>query len=80
MFEASKKQIQVYTPGSTNIAGWKMDPIKMYFLLKMWIFQPALLGHTRGYLEEHPIFLNAIIFSLKIFSANGLGPGGLLDS
>ena len=26
-----------YTPGSTNIAGWKMDPLKMYFLLKMGI-------------------------------------------
>ena len=23
-----------YTPGSTNIAGWKMDHLKMYFLLK----------------------------------------------
>ena len=27
-----------YTPGSSNIAGWKMDPLKMYFLLNMGIF------------------------------------------
>ena len=31
-----------YTPGSTSIAGWKMDGLKMYLLLKMGIFQPAL--------------------------------------
>ena len=27
-----------YTSGSTNIASWKMDHMKMYFLLKMGIF------------------------------------------
>ena len=30
-----------YTLRQTNIAGWKMDTLKMYFLLKMGIFQPA---------------------------------------
>jgi len=34
---------------STNIAGWKMDPkLKMYFLLKMGIFQPAMLVLPKG--------------------------------
>ena len=32
------KPLNFYTPGSTNIAGWKMDPLKMYFLLEMVIF------------------------------------------
>ena len=27
--------------------GWKMDPLEMYFLLKMGIFQPAMLVYQR---------------------------------
>ena len=33
-----------YTPRSTNIA---MDHLKMYFLLNMGIFQPAMLVYQR---------------------------------
>ena len=33
-----------YTPGTTNIAGWKWTQIEsMHFLLNMGIFQPAML-------------------------------------
>ena len=33
-----KTNFHTYTLGSTNMAGWKMDHLKMYFLLKMVIF------------------------------------------
>ena len=52
----SKNGGLVYTPGSTNIAGWKMDPLmeSMYFLLKMGIFQPAVLVYQRvQFLDSH---------------------------
>ena len=43
--------VKSYTPGSTNIAGWKMDPewvdVYIYILLKMGIFQPAMLVYQR---------------------------------
>ena len=42
-----KKTSDVYTPGASNIAGWKMNPCKMYFLLNMVIFQPAMLVYQR---------------------------------
>ncbi len=41
----------LYTPGSTNIAGWKMgapDFSSMYFLLKTGMFQPALVTVVGG--------------------------------
>ena len=40
----------IHETGATNIAGWKMDPLieSMYFLLKMGIFQPAMLVYTEG--------------------------------
>ena len=38
-----------------------MDPLKMYFLLNMGIFQPAMLGNTRGTSET-----NMAIASWKI--------------
>lgn len=31
-----------------NIAGWKMDPLKLYFPWKMGIFQPAMLVYQDG--------------------------------
>ena len=43
---------RIYTPGSTNIAGWKMDPLieSMYFLWDKWGFLPAIAmwPFTRG--------------------------------
>ncbi len=42
------KEKKSYTPGSTNIAGWKMDPdgrCSSYW--KMMIFQPAMLVYPR---------------------------------
>ena len=32
---------------------WKMDPLKMYFLLNMGIFQPATLVYQRV-VQTHP--------------------------
>ncbi len=36
-----------YTPGASNIAGWKMEHLKMYLPLKMVIFQPAMLVYQK---------------------------------
>ena len=41
--------VEVHVLVVPNIApDWKMDPLKMSFLWKMGIFQPAMLGTTRG--------------------------------
>ena len=37
-----------YPPGSTNIAGWKMDPLKMYFLLNMADFPASYVSLPEG--------------------------------
>ena len=40
---------EIYTPGSTNIAGWKMDPEwRCISYWKMVIFQPAILVYQEG--------------------------------
>ena len=44
----------IATLRQSNIAGWKMDLLKMYFLLKMGIFQPAMLVYQRATLEPDP--------------------------
>ena len=43
------REAQSYTPGSTNIAGWKMGAPDWfpYFLLKIGISQPAMLVYQR---------------------------------
>ena len=43
MVENQRVSLRLYTP--VNIAGWKI--LKMYFLLKMVIFQPAMLVYQR---------------------------------
>ena len=43
MVENQRVSLGLYTP--VNIAGWKI--LKMYFLLKMVIFQPAMLVYQR---------------------------------
>ena len=44
-----------------SIAGWKMDHLKMYFLLKMGIFQPAMLVYQRVYLQSYEMDLDQSI-------------------
>lgn len=55
-------QTRTYTPGSSNIVGWKMDPkIKMYFIISYWkwgqsvamfvsgrVFQDIIKGSSRN--------------------------------
>ena len=36
-----------------NIAGWKMDPLKMHFFLNMGMFQPAMFSLPEGN-ERYP--------------------------
>ena len=47
MFFGGEKK-ESYTPGSTNIAGWKMDPDSVdVFPTETWgIFQPAMLAYS----------------------------------
>ena len=41
------KHINCLHPGKTNIAGWKMDPFKMHFLLKIGDVPIAMLVSGR---------------------------------
>ena len=60
----SRQKVSRYTPGSTNIAGWKMDPnLKMYLLLKMGIFQPAMLVYQR--VSEMAVFFLCVVAMCK---------------
>ena len=57
----------MYTPGSTNIAGWKMDPLTedVFPIQKSGAIPAiAMLGTTRGYLENL-CFLPFIFRSLE---------------
>ena len=41
------------TPPKSNMTGWKIPPwMKMYFLLKMVIFQPVMLVFGGVFLKE----------------------------
>ena len=54
-------------PEKTNVAGWKMDPLKMYFLLKMVTFHryvSLLEGTTFCILEGNSIYIVKVWFLL----------------
>ena len=50
-----------------------MDPLKMYFLLKMGIFQPAMLVYWRVYVGIFPKILSESGFCLEIFYTTTMG-------
>ena len=81
-----------YTPGSTNIAGWKFHHLKMYLLYQKWWFSIAMLVYRREIFlrwvetatTNQPDFLLPFCFFktnwFRCFEAPANKPGGVRNT